>query len=95
MLPGIGYWIIQVTNHPIVIDMPSESTSVNVRVHPACTSIRKGCFEIPLQTPHSVDTQWQMIGYPFRDSRKIDKIRVVTTGLPSVCFIGCTLKRSQ
>jgi hypothetical protein len=95
MLPGIGYWIIQVTFHPIVIDMPNASTSVNVIGHPACTSIRKGCFEIPLQTSHSIDSQWQMIGYPFRDSRKIDKVRVVTTGIQSDCFIGCTLQEAN
>ena len=95
MLPGIGYWIIQVTSNPIIIDMPSGSTGVNVIGHPACTSIKKGCFEIPLQTSHSIDSQWQMISFPFRDRRKIDHVRVVTTGVQSDCFIGCTLKEAS
>ncbi len=94
MLAGIGYWLIQVTGNPITIDMPNASTDVNVIGHPACTSF-EGCFEIPLQTSNSIDTQWQMIGYPFRDSRNIDKVRVVTRDLGSDCFIGCTLKEAN
>ncbi len=95
MLPGIGYWFIQVTGNPITIDMPSASTGVDVTGHPACTSIPEGCFEIPLQTSNSIDNQWQMIGYPFRDSRNIDKLRVVTASPGSDCFIGCTLKEAN
>ena len=94
MLPGIGYWFIQVTGNPITIDMPNASTAVNVIQSPACPSF-DGCFEIPLQTSNSVDTQWQMIGYPFRDSRNIDKLRVVTTDVGSDCFVGCTLKEAN
>ena len=94
MLPGIGYWLIQVTGNPITIDMPNESTGVNLTGHPACTSITDGCFEIPLAT-NPIDVQWQMIGYPFRDSRNIDKVRVVTAGVASDCFIGCTLSEAS
>ena len=95
MLPGIGYWFIQATGNPVTIDMPTASTGVNVTGHPACPSISEGCFEIPLQTSNSIDTQWQMIGYPFRDNRNIDKIRVVTRDIGSDCFIGCTLKEAS
>ena len=94
MLPGIGYWLIQVTGNPITIDMPDESIPVNVVQSPACSSF-EGCFEIPLQTSNSIDNQWQMIGYPFRDTRSIDKIKVVTRDLGSDCFIGCTLKEAN
>ena len=95
MHPGIGYWFIQATGNPVTIDMPTASTGVNVTGHPACPSISEGCFEIPLQTSNSIDTQWQMIGYPFRDNRNIDKIRVVTRDIGSDCFIGCTLKEAS
>jgi len=94
MLPGVGYWLIQVTGNPITIDMPDASTDVNVIQSPACSSL-DGCFEIPLQTSNSVDVQWQMIGYPFRDSGKIDKVRVVTSSVGSDCFVGCTLKEAN
>ena len=94
MHPGIGYWFIQVTDNPITIDMPNASTGVNVIQSPACPSF-DGCFEIPLQTSNSVDTQWQMIGYPFRDNRNIDKVRVITRDVGSDCFVGCTLKEAN
>ena len=94
MHPGIGYWFIQITGNPITIDMPNASTAVNVTQSPACSSF-EGCFEIPLQTSNSIDNQWQMIGYPFRDSRNINKVRVVTAGLGSDCVLGCTLKEAN
>ena len=94
MLAGIGYWFIQTTGNPVTIDMPDASTDVNVRQSPACSSF-EGCFEIPLQTSNSYKTQWQMIGYPFRDNGEIDKIRVVTAGIGSDCFTGCTLAEAN
>ncbi len=94
MLTGIGYWFIQTTGNPVTIDMPDESTDVNVRQSPACSSF-EGCFEIPLQTSDSYKPQWQMIGYPFRDNGEIDKIRVVTAGIGSDCFTGCTLAQAN
>ena len=94
MLAGIGYWFIQTTGNPVTIDMPDASTDVNVRQSPACASF-EGCFEIPLQTSESYEPQWQMIGYPFRDNGAIDKIRVVTTGIGSDCFTGCTLAQAN
>jgi len=94
MLAGVGYWFIQTTGNPVTIDMPDESTDVNVRQSPACSSF-EGCFEIPLQTSDSYEPQWQMIGYPFRDNGEIDKIRVVTAGIGSDCFTGCTLAQAN
>jgi hypothetical protein len=92
MHPGIGYWFIQTTGNPVVIDMPDESTAINVAQHPACPSIAEGCFEIPLQTD-PINAQWQMVGYPFRNYRNIDKLRVVTNS--GACRIGCTLSQAQ
>ncbi len=94
MLPGIGYWFIQTTGNSVTIDMPEASTDVNIRQSLACSSF-KGCFEIPLQSPSSFEPQWQMIGYPFRSYRRIDKIRVVTAGIGSSCFTGCTLAQAN
>jgi hypothetical protein len=92
MHPGVGYWFFQATGHAVTIDMPGASTDVNVAQHPACPSISDGCFEIPLQTS-PIDGQWQMIGYPFRDRRNIDKLRIVTNS--GECRIGCTLSQAK
>ncbi len=93
MIAGIGYWFIQTTGNPVTIDMPDASTDVSTFVHIPCVPANGGCFEIPLQTS-STDVQWQMIGYPFRDSRNIDKIKVITD-LHGDCVIGCTLKEAS
>lgn len=92
MLPGVGYWFIQTTGNSVTINMPDASAAVNVAHHPACTSIAGGCFEILLQT-NPIDAQWQMIGYPFREPRNIDKLRIVTNA--GDCRIGCTLSQAQ
>jgi hypothetical protein len=91
MLPGVGYWIIQNTGSSVTIDMPGSSSGVHVTHTPACQS-SEGCYEIPLQTSASV-FQWQMIGYPFRDSLSISALRVVTSS--GNCSGGCTLSEAQ
>lgn len=92
MHPGVGYWFIQTTGNPVVIDMPDESAAVNVAQHPACPSITEGCFEISLQTD-PINAQWQMVGYPFRHYTRIDKLRIVSDA--GDCRIGCTLDQAQ
>ena len=92
MQPGVGYWFIQTTGSSVTIDMPDASTAVDVVQHPACTSIVEGCFEIPLQT-NPISAQWQMIGYPYRDKRNIDRLRIVTNA--GECIIGCTLSQAK
>ncbi len=90
MLPGVGYWLIQATGSDLTIDMPSSSSGVYVTHTPACTS-SEGCFEIPLESNTS-STQWQMIGFPFRDNRNINKLKIVTNS--GVCLTGCTLRQA-
>jgi len=91
METGIGYWLIQATGNTVTIDMPSSSSGVYVTHSSACTST-EGCFEIPLEV-NADGTQWQMVGYPFRDSRNVDKIKVVTDS--GTCASGCTLSEAS
>ncbi|MCK5830894.1 MAG: hypothetical protein KAH20_11395 [Methylococcales bacterium] len=90
MLPGVGYWLIQKTGNPVTIDMPNSSSGVYVTYTPACSSL-EGCFEIPLQV-NPTATQWQMVSYPFRTSRDINLIKIVTTS--GNCSTGCTLSEA-
>lgn len=92
MRPGVGYWFFQATDHSVTLDMPDTSTDVNATQHIACPSIVGGCFEIPLHT-NSTAAQWQMISYPFRDKRNIDRLRIVTNA--GDCRIGCTLSQAK
>ena len=91
MLPGIGYWLIQATGAALTIDIPGSSSGVYVTHTPACAST-EGCFEIPLQI-NTDGTQWQMIGYPFRDNRNINGLRIVTSS--GDCATGCTLAQAD
>ncbi|MEE9338345.1 MAG: hypothetical protein V3U87_09715, partial [Methylococcaceae bacterium] len=90
MVPGVGYWLIQTTGNSLTIDMPNSSSGVYVTYTPACTSI-EGCFEIPLES-NTNGTHWQMLGFPFRDNRDIDKLKIVTN--VGICLTGCSLKQA-
>ena len=91
MSPGVGYWLIQATGNGLTIDMPGSSSGVYVTYTPACTST-EGCFEIPLQSNAS-SAQWQMVGYPFSDSRDISKLKIVTNS--GDCSNGCSLNEAS
>ena len=90
MSPGVGYWFIHVSG-AVTLDMPGSSSGVYVTHTAACTSV-EGCYEVPLQAGSSA--QWQMIGYPFRDNRDMDKVRIVTNNSGS-CAAGCTLSAAS
>ncbi|MCF6202503.1 MAG: hypothetical protein L3J59_02370 [Methylococcaceae bacterium] len=89
MLPGVGYWFMHVSS-AVTIDMRGSSSGVHVTHTPACSS-PEGCFEIPLQANAGV-SQWQMIGYPFRDSRNMGQVKIVTDSgvcsAPAGCVFG-------
>lgn len=91
MSAGIGYWIVQFSGNPVTIDMPGSSSGVYVTYTSACTST-EGCFEIPLTTNGSA-SQWQMIGYPFRDNLNIDEMKIITTS--GTCSTACTLSEAS
>ena len=90
MSPGVGYWLIQATGSAVTIDMPGSSSGAYVTYTPACRS-PEGCFEISLAS-NTKGTQWQMIGFPFRDNRDIDKLRIVTNA--GACLTGCSLSQA-
>lgn len=73
---GKAYWIIQLTDSEVALDMPAGTTPTPVINSSQCASIN-GCYEIPLG-PLSNPTQWSMIGFPFPNNIQVKQLRVVT-----------------
>ncbi len=96
MLPGIGYWLLQLTGNSVTIDMPTSSSGVYVTDSTACPQAfpsGQGCFEIALQSTAS-SQQWQMLSSPFRSLRFLDDVRIISnTG--SCSNGGCTLSEAS
>jgi lysophospholipase L1-like esterase len=60
---GKGYWITQVTGHPVVLDMPAGSTNL-------LTS------SVPLISAGNNQIQWNLLGYPFSVSGNLNDFSV-------------------
>ncbi len=87
---GVGYWIIQISGDPIVIDMPFGCEAAPAVNSSQCTS-SKGCYEIPVATAPSA-IQWNMQGYPyFSAPMEMNNIRVTTDSGICADTDGCTL----
>ncbi len=102
LVPGVGYWIIQISDHDLTLDLPATASATYSQychgtecydpnfVAP-CQS-RRGCYEIPLQ---AADT-WMMLGNVFRDPVSVEDARVVTQGGPcDRARGGCTLAEAS
>jgi hypothetical protein len=87
---GKGYWIIQITDGDVELDVPRDSHRTPVTNPTACTS-SKGCFEYTLDTDSAVE--WNMVGNPFLKAVNLDDLRVITEGSP--CSGGCSLPDAQ
>ncbi len=91
---GRGYWIIQISNSSMVVDMPQPCTAPSVEVSTQCTHV-DGCFPIPLATTSGSIT-WSMPGFPFPlKSVVIDQLRVSTDSGVCADSDGCTLDEAE
>ncbi|RUM93699.1 MAG: hypothetical protein DSZ28_07050 [Thiothrix sp.] len=108
MSQGRGYWMIQNgSNESVQLSMPAGSTPTPVDVasylnHDYDISRRcdseRGCFSLSLLNSGS-DSQWNLMGHPFRTATPLDRIHVVTDSAtsPSDCSgtDGCTLAQAE
>jgi len=60
---GKGYWITQVTGHPVILDMPAGSANL-------LTS------SVPLVSSGNNQVQWNLLGYPFSVSGNLNDFSV-------------------
>lgn len=83
---GKGYWIIQATGRLVILDMPQSSTdtSPEFSIH----------IVPPISTAKGRETQWNLVGYPFEDSRKLGNFRVQSS--QGVCNTwGCNIDQAK
>ena len=90
---GIAYWIIQLTEANIVVDLPVGSKLPPLVTSPQCTST-KGCFEITLNTKLNSE-QWLMLGHPFTENTIWNSLRVTTSSGSCADGNGCTLNEAK
>jgi hypothetical protein len=90
---GEGYWIIQVRGGDKTLSMPADSLPIAEGGEPGCLPLERGCFNIPMATKSSA-VQWNMIGYPYKTSQQLSKVRVLTASAPCGSP-GCNLDAAE
>jgi len=91
---GEGYWIIQVTGSTKILSMPEDSLPIADGGESGCLPLQRGCFNISLDTKQS-DTQWNLIGYPYKTSQLLGDVRVVTSPPDCPSPGGCNLTTAK
>ena len=89
LLPGQGFWIIQMTNSTVTLDMPARAGDTPTQNTPACTAL-SGCYTKTL-TGDALGTQWNALGNPFYTSPAVSSMRVTTDSSVCPTAAGCTI----
>jgi hypothetical protein len=84
-----GYWIIQLSGHPITLTMPKGSIPTLTTYPASCTS-ENGCYAVPLVIARN-QTQMNMVGYPFDKKGRLGDVRVTTLSNHCNSQAGCNL----
>jgi len=89
---GVGYWMIQITESDINIDLSTQNIPFSVSSSTACPT-RAGCVEVPLQKSNGATPKWGLLGYP-QASQQL--LRDTTVRTPEgACSDGCTPDEAQ
>jgi hypothetical protein len=73
---GKGYWIIQVTGKMVTLDMPDDS------------SFSASSIDLASSQGHGI--QWNLVGYPFSDSHRLDHFTVNVVNSDICGDSGCS-----
>lgn len=84
--PGMGYWMIQMTNSDVTIDLPAAAGSAASSKAAGCSSVA-GCTSIPLGSD-SDGLFWNMVGLPRDTPISFDSTRTQVTSGP--CAPACS-----
>jgi hypothetical protein len=80
MFQGKGYWIIQVTEEMVTLDMPAESDFL--------------ASSIALVSTQGQDTQWNLAGYPFPNTHRLNYFTVNVANSDICGDSGCSLNEA-
>lgn len=88
LVPGRGYWIIQISGLTVNLDMPTGSIPTPTTASDACSALW-GCLNHPLVAKREV--QWNMLGNPFYTKPAIDSLRISTSVGQCADTDGCSI----
>jgi len=92
MVPGDGYWIIQLSNSAVTITMPPGSTPTLQIESNQCAS-PSGCFAVDLPNVSTSPIPFNMPGYPLAVEQRFSDTRIRT--LAGDCANGCTPTQAE
>lgn len=98
LFQGQAFWIIQLTNEPVILDMPDDLAAADYSESAACTS-EEGCFEIalpadPALPAGTVGQRYALIGAPYDFTSDLTDIRLQTDVDGDACEPGCDFTQS-
>ncbi|MFK7857266.1 MAG: hypothetical protein AB8B64_00495 [Granulosicoccus sp.] len=88
LLPGQGFWMIQIESAEVTIEIPRTLPPVTLVVTDACVS-DDGCVEVPL-SPLPQTFPFVMVGAPFPTTVDTAGVRLRSAGDSTDCVSGCT-----
>lgn len=86
-----GFWIVQTTGLPVVLDLPVNIESATTQPSSACTTSR--CSIVNL-TALAEQSSYQMVGSALATNVSSDMLRLQTEPVDSICANGCDLSEA-
>jgi len=90
---GKGYWIIQLSEEDVTIDLPEGSAQASLTKQSQCTS-SEGCYKVDLTAQENMQ-QRVMLGNPFPKKAIWSDLRVTTSSGDCSKVDGCTLNEAE
>jgi len=90
LVPGQGFWIVQLSGSDKVVDLPAGSTRTERSASAVPCARPQGCVDISL-SGQLQGTPWNLIGNPLGDATAFDDLRISTAIGPCSDDNGCTM----
>jgi len=88
---GDGFWMMQITDADVTIDLPVDVADGDAVLTNACAST-EGCFPAQISTSATASA-WSLLGAPYASPVEVNKIQVTSSN--GVCATGCDLAQAK
>ena len=95
LVPGQGFWFIQVSGADVALDLPAGSQVVSSHLPGGACQSELGCVGLDLSGAANSGTYWNLLGNPFPTKITTNKLSVLTSTSPcGVQEDGCNLNQA-
>lgn len=95
LVPGQGFWYIQLSGGDVTLDLPSGSQVVSSHLSGKACQSQLGCVGLDLNGSSNAEISWNLLGNPFSSNFVIDKLSILTSSSPcGVQENGCNLNEA-